>query len=185
MLVDPELEEIVNGPRGMLTGVDVCIEAQCLVSAVALIYSTVDALSALTRPATAGDTTRDVFMDWVRDYIHPEQTLSCSAEDLYGARCGILHNYAMNSRLRRQGQAKALIYKWRNGPDPDPARTIPLPADAITLYVEDLRRALHDGVMEFLGAVETSRKLKERVDHHRRQLLCYRPWSAVQIRVAA
>jgi hypothetical protein len=34
MLVDPDLDEIANGPRGMLTGVDVCIQAQCLVSAV-------------------------------------------------------------------------------------------------------------------------------------------------------
>src|ERR1035437_2385014 len=137
MLVDPDLNEILNGPRGMLKGVDVCIQAQCLVSAVALIYSTIDALSALTRPSAKKDTNRTIFINWVKKYIRPDTTLRCSAHDLYGARCGILHNYGLNSKLRREGEAKALIYKWREGPDPDPNRNTPLPADALTLYVED------------------------------------------------
>src|ERR1035441_2369345 len=115
MLVDPDLNEILNGPRGMLKGVDVCIQAQCLVSAVALIYSTIDALSALTRPSAKKDTNRTIFINWVKKYIRPDTTLRCSAHDLYGARCGILHNYGLNSKLRREGEAKALIYKWREG----------------------------------------------------------------------
>src|ERR1017187_2461079 len=117
MLVDPDLNEILNGPRGMLKGVDVCIQAQCLVSAVALIYSTIDALSALTRPSSAADTNRDIFINWVKKYVRPRKRLQCSAADLYGARCGILHNYGVYSRLRRQGKAKAIIYKWKDGPD--------------------------------------------------------------------
>jgi hypothetical protein len=125
-----------------------------------LIYSTIDALSPLTRPLKAKDTTRDVFMDWVRRYVRPELNLHCSAEDLYGARCGILHTYAPNSKLWGQGKAKALIYKWRNGPDPDPARTIPLSTDAITLYIEDLRRAVGEAVTTFLGAIENSPELQ-------------------------
>jgi hypothetical protein len=185
MLVDPDLDEIVNGPRGMLKGVDVCIQAQCLVSAVALIYSTIDALSALTRPPEKKDTNRKNFINWVKKYIRPDKTLRCSAHDLYGARCGVLHNYGPNSKLRRQGEAKALIYKWRDGPDPDPNRNIPLPADAITLYVEDLRKALSEALTEFLAGIEGDAALKQRVEHHRQELLCYRPWSAVPIRVAA
>jgi hypothetical protein len=185
MLVDPDLSEIVNGPRGMLKGIDVCIQAQCLVSAVALIYSTIDALSALTRPATKKDTNRNIFINWVKKYIRPDTTLRCSAHDLYGARCGILHNYGLNSQLRRDGEAKALIYKWRDGPDPDPNRNIPPPADALTLYVEDLRQALGEAVIQFLGGIEGDRELKQRVEQHRQELLCYRPWSAVPIRVAA
>jgi hypothetical protein len=186
MLVDPDLHEILNGPRGMLKGVDACIRVQCLVSAVALIYSTIDALSALTRPAKQQDTTRKEFIAWVQKYIHPEKTLSCSARDLYGARCGVLHNYGSDSKLRREGNAKALIYKWKGGPDPDPSRKVPLPADAITLHVEDLRQALGDAVKEFFGEMEGSNmELLNTVQNHSSELLCYRPWSAVTIRVAA
>jgi hypothetical protein len=58
MRTDPEIVEIVNGPRGMFQGIRACVERQCLVSAVALIYSCIDSLSALTRSTNQPDTTR-------------------------------------------------------------------------------------------------------------------------------
>lgn len=63
MLVDADLDEIITGKRGMLRGIDACLETQCLVSAVALIYSTIDALSALTRPIDVPDTTPKIIAD--------------------------------------------------------------------------------------------------------------------------
>jgi len=69
MLVDPDLNEIVTGQRGMLQGIDACIGAQCLVSAVALVYSSIDALAALTRPTNAADTNTACFHG-VGDKIH-------------------------------------------------------------------------------------------------------------------
>jgi hypothetical protein len=185
MLVDPELYEITNGQRGMLKGIDACIRAQCLVSAVALIYSAMDALAALTRPQDANDTTRGEFLDWVKTYLCPIEKLGCSAEDLYGARCGILHTYGPHSRLRRQGAAKALVYKWKGGPAPDRQHSTMIPPDAITLCVEDLRDAVEEAVVSLLAAVDLDQDLKSRVDRHRQELLCYRPWSAVPILVAA
>src|SRR5690242_2714284 len=99
MRVDPTLDEVLNGPRGMLAGIDACLKAECLVSGVALIFAAVDALSALTRPAYASETTRAVYIDWVRRYLLPESNIHCTAEDLYGARCGVLHTYNTESRL--------------------------------------------------------------------------------------
>src|ERR1035441_108831 len=110
MLVDPDLNEILNGPRGMLKGVDFCIQAQCLVSAVALIYSTIDALSALTRPSAKKDTNRTIFINWVKKYIRPDTTLRCSAHDLYGARCGILHNYGDRKSTRLNSSHLGISY---------------------------------------------------------------------------
>jgi len=185
MLVDPDLKEIVSGQRGMLRGVDACVQTQCLVSAVALIYSMIDALSALTRPIKQADTDNKVFTAWVKEYIDPENRLRCTAIDLYGARCGVVHNYGSDSRKRREGKAKALIYKWRNGPDPDPNRELPLPKDAIILIVEDLRDALEHGINSFFAAMEKDPELKKRVDHHRKELLCYKPWTSISIHVAA
>src|SRR5260370_41718531 len=94
----------------MLRGIDVCIQAQCLVSAVALIYSTIDAISTLARPLKAEETNRKIFIAWVTKYMRPKRTLRCSPADLYGARCGVFHKYGVNSRLRRRCFAKAIIY---------------------------------------------------------------------------
>jgi hypothetical protein len=36
MLVDPKLEEVTFGARGMLSGIDACLDTECLVSAVTI-----------------------------------------------------------------------------------------------------------------------------------------------------
>jgi hypothetical protein len=106
-----------------------------LVSALALIYSTIDALAALSRPINEADTNRKVFKKWVNDYMEL-QKLNCSADDIYGARCGVLHTYKTESRESRQGSAKRLVYMWRSGSEPNPT----IAAGALVICVEDLSR---------------------------------------------
>jgi len=181
MLTDPDLVEIITGQRGMLQGVESCVSKECLVSAIALIYSTIDALSALTRPVTQADTERSVFIDWVRCYLLPSSRVPCTPEDLYGARCGILHNYGIDSSMRRRDAAKALIYCWRNGPQPDSHHRAHIPGDALTICVEDLKEALDAAVEKFLQQIEADQALRSTVNHHLKDLLCYRPWVPVEI----
>ena len=83
MFVEAELKEVVHGRRGMLEGIKACLDRQCLVSALVLMYSTIDALSALGRAINKSDTNGNVFKEWVNDYIHP-QKLKCSADDIWG-----------------------------------------------------------------------------------------------------
>jgi len=58
MQIPPQLDEIVNGQRGILRGIEICLENQCLVSGVALIFSAIDSLAALTRSVQDSDTSR-------------------------------------------------------------------------------------------------------------------------------
>jgi hypothetical protein len=183
MRVEPELDEIVNGDRGMLRGIEVALDAQCLVSAVALIFSTVDALSALTRPVEKDDTDKSVFIEWTSRYLAPEKTVGCSATDFYAARCGVLHTYSADSRLGREAKARRLIYEWESGPSAD--EVTPLPDGAIVIRVEPLHRALREAVYRFLIAAETERDTKQKVLHHLPSMLCYKPWSRLEAVVAA
>jgi hypothetical protein len=63
MLGDPDLIEIVHGERGILRGIEACIDQQCLVSALTLLYAGIDALAALTRPLDQPDTRPMQFTD--------------------------------------------------------------------------------------------------------------------------
>lgn len=184
MLTNPDLYEIIKGRRGMLKGVETCVRSQCLVSAVALMYSTIDAISALTRAREKTKTDRTVFKSWVDKYV-PIGKLNCTAADLYGGRCGLLHTYSPESDLSREGVAKTVIYKWRAGPEPDRSALPSVRPDAIVLCVEDLWGALREGVESFLKDVERTPQLHERVLYHAQELLCYRPWAPVEIYVAA
>ena len=127
MRIEPELAEVVNGRRGILTGIDLCLRQECLVSAVALIFSGIDSLAALTRPIDAANTSRSVFIAWIEQFLLPGSGLGCSAIDFYAARCGVLHTHSADSDLQRQGSARPLIYEWRQGPSAD--AQVPLPVE--------------------------------------------------------
>lgn len=174
MRVDPTLDEVVSGDRGMLRGIEAALDAQCLVSALTLMFATIDALAALTRPPGATDTSSSVFIDWTQRFLDPQKRLRCSAEDLYSARCGVLHTYSVESSRVRSGSARPLVYEWRGGP---PANaTVPLPDGAITLEVESLHSALTEAIAAFMRAADGDPDIRARVESHLPELLCYSPW---------
>jgi len=179
MRIEPRLEEVVNGDRGMLRGIQVCLDHECLVSAVSLLFGAIDALSALTRPIGNPDTDREVFKTWVEDYLLPGSALRCSATDLYAARCGVVHTYSADSRLGREGAARPLVYQWRRGPAADEAA--PLPAGTIVVEVEALHDAFRGAIEKFLISSETDAHVHERVQHHLPSLLCYTPWPRLSV----
>jgi len=183
MRIEPELDELVYGARGILKGIDLCLGRECLVSSVVLIFCGIDSLAALTRPVDAASTSRSVFIRWVEQFLLPESRLACSALDVYAARCGVLHTHSAESDLQRQGSARPLIYEWRQGPRAD--AQVPLPAGALVIEVEALHDAFTAAVSRFLVESDTNAGIKDRVRHHLKAMLCYRPWPVLSAQVAA
>ena len=181
MRVEPKLDEVVYGKRGVLRGIEVVLREQCLVSAVALMFAAIDSLAALTRPISVLDTDKPVFLAWVDDYLRPTDRLGCTSADLYAAR--VLHTYTPDSSLQRGGLARRLVYEWRQGPDADAATL--LPSDALVIQVEELHDSLQEAVRLFLIKAETDESTRERVQYHLRSMLCYTPWSRLESTVAA
>jgi hypothetical protein len=185
MLTHPNFKEVVNGKRGMLMGIRVCMEAKCLVSTVSLIYTTVDALAALTRPVDRPRSTRADFKNWVKRYLLPHVTAKLSEHDVYAARCGVLHTYSMHSDLSRSGSARAVIYRWRQGHRPDDPILADLSRTAIVIELENLYESLEIGTQIFHRDLVSDTNLNARVSHHISSLLCYKPWTPIFLAVAA
>lgn len=177
MLVDAKLDEVVNGPRGMLVGIRACLQSQCLISAVTLMFSSLDALAALTRPLGQPSTNGAVFKAWITRFIKPDSSLGCSAEDLWGARCGVLHLYSPDSDLSAQNKVRRIYYQWNAGPAVDVVRTIP--SDALVIAVEVLHRAVEDAIRDFIFASEADEEVKKKVRAHLPSMLCYEPFPAL------
>jgi len=76
--------------------------------ALVLVYSAIDTLAWASK--ISGDATRTDFCEFVNKYMQPETNLGCTAKDLYGARCSILHSSAAESRLSREGKVSELWY---------------------------------------------------------------------------
>lgn len=185
MRTDPQLLEIAKGDRGMIRGIEACIERQCLISAIALIFASLDSISALTRPNGQADTTSKQFIEWVDRFLLPHAGLKCTSEELYAARCGVLHTHSPESNIQRRsnGTVKRLVYQWRSGPAAD--AEIALPNDATTIVVEDLFDSFTNAVDGFLGEVEQDSNLADVVNSHLAELLCYRPHEVVTVNVVA
>ena len=95
-------------------GAELCIHAKLISPALVLVYSGIDAAGGLY----ASDPAAPVgarFIDWVTRYLLPATPkLEASAQDLYGARCGLLHNFSSESNLSRRGGARQVQYAWGN-----------------------------------------------------------------------
>lgn len=79
-----------------------------------LIYATIDILSSLARPMSRPDTHPQFFRGWVTEYMLPDSQLPCNAEDIYAARCGLLHTLTAESRHARLGYARMVNYVGDN-----------------------------------------------------------------------
>lgn len=173
MLVDPNLREVVVGPRGMLPGIQACLDQQCLVSAVTLVFAAIDALAALTRPINQRETDGATFRAWATRFLNPDQRMNCTAEDLWGARCGVLHTYSPEAVRAAQRGARRIYYQWRQGPVADAVRE--LPAGSVVVIVEDLYDALFNAVHAYMAEIAADADLEARLNAHLPSLLCYEP----------
>ena len=82
--------------------------------AILLIYAPIDILASLARPTGRADTDRQFFKDWVTEYMLPDSQLPCNADDIYAARCGLLHTLTAESRQARLGYARMIDYVGDN-----------------------------------------------------------------------
>lgn len=185
MMTNPDFDKVWRGHRGMRAGIKACERAKCLVSALTLVYSSIDALAALTRKDPGTRATRVEFLDWVATYLLPELGGELTAADIYGARCGVVHAYAPTSDMSKSGKAKLLVYKWRLGHRPDDSILAERARTATVVEIEALIDALDGAVRRFEVALDADASLMDRVQRNIADLLCYEPWHPVEIEVAA
>lgn len=91
-----------------LEAISCLIKANHYMQALVILYSAIDTLAWSTR--SSGDVTRDDFCRWVTQYMQPEANLGCTAKDLYGARCALLHSGSAESKMSRDGAAMEIWY---------------------------------------------------------------------------
>ena len=86
----------------------VLVKENLYTQALIILYSAIDTLTWANLPS--GDVAQRDFIAWVDKYIEPEGELGCTANDLYAARCGLVHSSTAESRKSRQGEASEIWY---------------------------------------------------------------------------
>jgi hypothetical protein len=185
VITHPSVEKVLHGERGILTGINACIDCKCVMSAVTLIYAAIDAMAGLTRPVDEVETNGSHFRDWAQQYFLPFLGRPVTPAELWGARCGVIHAYSPESRVSRKSLGNTVIYKWRLGHRLDDPLLADRAKTSIVLEVEGLVEAFEKAINLFQEQIEAQPELKARVEYHVQGLLCYQPWQPVPIIVAA
>jgi|ERR1700730_16918654 len=132
-----------------------------------LLHSAIDIISSLSRPISSADTSGEVFKSWVNAYMLPDSSLNCSAADIWGARCGILHTLSLSSRGSRTKKAKSLSFLNKQS---GVARLQEIcnrrGHDTVIVAIPTYRRAFFKGILRFTEQIQTDENLRNRVFHH-------------------
>src|SRR4051794_28031934 len=78
----------------LLSVAKVCVKLRAAVAGLILVYSSIDAIAWVASVHHSG---KFRFTNWVNKYLLPSEKLTCTAIDLYGARCGIVHGLTSES----------------------------------------------------------------------------------------
>lgn len=126
-----------------------CMKSGYYSAAVKLIYSGIDTMAWTAMPAKQDDVHGIDFINWVERYINFEGREQLTGKDLYGARCSMLHNHGVYSRLSRKGECRWIVYADQMYP---PVKFIPAIDDnTVIVSVPALADAFESGVHTYLG----------------------------------
>lgn len=91
------------------SAIELCVKNDLETPSLILIYSTID-IAGWLNSEKPRETAKDRFTNWVSRYMLPTKLLECTALELYGARCGLLHNLSPDSNLSKKGEVREIFY---------------------------------------------------------------------------
>lgn len=95
--------------KQLLDAIQICIEKELITPSLILIYSAIDIMSWLNSEHPK-ESVKARFTHWVDRYMLSAKPLKCTAIELYGARCGLVHTFTAESDLSQQGTIRQIIY---------------------------------------------------------------------------
>jgi hypothetical protein len=158
-------EQLSLKVSNMLKASKLCFDNECWEAGVILLYSLIDAMAWLWRAPSHSDVTGPDFRGWVDRYMLPAADIHVSAEDLYGARCGLLHSLTGESKKHRELKARKVSYR-RTVADGERwivqlhmAETL----EPFSVNVDALSTAIRNGIQKSWGEMEANPELNNRV----------------------
>jgi hypothetical protein len=113
-----------------------------------ILYSAIDTMAWVG--LSSGDITRKGFKDWVNRYLLPGTPLRCTADDLYSARCALLHSHTAESSDTSKGMARQIWYYGKGKSEDFLIEQIGDRADIVAVRVVDLILAFGDGAFRHI-----------------------------------
>lgn len=156
----------------ILRAADLCFQNMMIIPALILLYSGIDIAAGLFTEDSDGEVRRKHFIKWVNHYIMPQGTLNCTAEDLYGARCGLTHGFTPISNLSKKANARQIYYAYGTSDHKHLSKLITLVGmtDRVAIHANQVLAAVREGIDRFLHESSCDERLAKRIKDRSRQM---------------
>lgn len=140
----PENDQIIQEIK---RGINVTFENKCYGSVLILIYAGIDMMAHLGMPDNQTEGTPEDFIGWVDEYLTIDSEHVITAEEIYSARCAVLHTYGVKSKRTRSGKCRMIGYCHGNLP---PVSYKPdVKKDFLLLNIEILKNSFFEAIDKF------------------------------------
>lgn len=157
-------------------GIQVTYDNECYGSCLILIYCGIDAMSYLSMPQTQNEVQSKDFIQWADKYISPRlrnKTTKITGEELFSARCAVVHTYTIESKKTRQASVRKIAYAF--GGDLSVIFDSKVP-DLVLLRMDTLRDAFFTAIDEFLMQSYADKQKKPILEARLNKLLTVIPY---------
>lgn len=136
--------------------IDLCFKAELISPALILLYAGIDVASSLDVECKPMKRVKERYTHWCKQYLLRAKPLPCTEQDLYAARCGLVHGLTAESDLSKTNRARMIIYAWGRGKvvHLENAMRQGVIKNSVALQVEDLILANQLGLELFFDALE-------------------------------
>ena len=162
------VDRLANFLNGFVEAIETCRDKQLVTPTLVLIYTAIDILGSLVSSEAQKDFelkkaqgieqgkfgTRHSFCFWVDSYMEPQKYFGdeCRSIEIYGARCGLLHELRLESDMSRNKGARIIAYASGIAKVEDLKKAIALEKkDYIAVHVDQLINVFKNGVSRFLS----------------------------------
>ncbi|MBM2811083.1 MAG: hypothetical protein HW416_1842 [Chloroflexi bacterium] len=148
------MDSLSRNFAALLMAIEDCLEKRYILPALVLLYTGIDVIAFLERQPSEG--VRSSFTRWTEDYLLRAKPLPCTADELYAARCGVLHTFTADSDLSRRSKLRRIYYAWGTAAAKDLQRTSHVLGRQATVavHISDLVEALRLGLAQYLDLLD-------------------------------
>jgi len=169
--MDIRTASMVDVFNEFLKGIDCLNAAKLRQPVLVLIYSTIDAAGFLDRPEGTPEVKKEHFVSWADTYLVSSSDLGCTALELYGARCGMVHSFSAHSGLSKKGKVRTIGYAYGAASQGDLKSVFQMTGrtDIAPVQVESLIARLRNGLDTWLRDLDKDEARLKRVLLHSEQ----------------
>ena len=146
-------DNIAKNMAHMLSAARRCLDERQILPCLTLLYAGIDVMASLE--AAPGEKVNVYFKRWVDTYLLSLTSWKCTAVDLYGARCAVVHTSTPDSDLSKRGAAKVIYYAHSGA---NVAKLEEVNSDfsrnAECLEVSEMITSFYDAILKYMVEVE-------------------------------